>query len=261
MIRSGERVLILLDDEETSYIAEVVEGGVLTTHYGNLVLSSLVGKAYGSSISLGFKKAYLLKPSIVDGIFSLKRFTQIVYPKDIAFITLYLDIKEGDTVYEAGTGTGVMTSIFSRLVGSCGKVVTYEKRKEFVERARKNVELLGNVERVVFVADDIANCRDTQVADVFFLDVPETLSVIKEVVMTLKGGGRICVLCPTTNQVQETISLLEEMNIVSIQMWETMVRSYKTNPERLRPEDRMIGHTAYMVFGIKVEGRNNREKK
>jgi len=54
---------------------------------------------------------------------------------------------------------------------------------------------------------------------------------------------------------------LEEMNIVSIQMWETMVRSYKTNPERLRPEDRMIGHTAYMVFGIKVEGRNNREKK
>ena len=32
-----------------------------------------------------------------------------------------------------------------------------------------------------------------------------------------------------------------------------MLRGYKTVPERLRPLDRMIGHTGYLLFARKFE--------
>lgn len=32
-----------------------------------------------------------------------------------------------------------------------------------------------------------------------------------------------------------------------------MLRYYKTNPARLRPTDRMIAHTGYLVFARKIE--------
>lgn len=255
MIEYGDKVLILLEDEETKYFSEVEKGKVLKTHYGNLMIDSIVGKEFGERISLGLRDAYLIKPSIIDGIFSLRRSTQIVYPKDIAFILLNLDIKPGDVVYEAGTGTGVMTSVFSRQVGESGRVVTYEKRSDFLEKAKKNVGHLGFAERVNFVAGDIVECKDSKVADAFFLDVPEPSTSLETSTTILKRSGRICVLCPTANQVQETIGILRNLGVIDVQVWEIMARSYKTNPERFRPEDRMVGHTTYLVFGIKVEGR------
>lgn len=255
MIEYGDNVLILLEDEETKYFSEVKKGSILKTHFGNLIMDSLVGKEFGEKINLGLRNAYLIKPSMIDGIFSLKRSTQIVYPKDMAFILLTLDIKPGDVVYEAGTGTGVMTSILSRQVGESGKVISYEKRSDFLEKAQKNVRRLGFIERVTFVAGEIAECEMRQRADAFFLDVPEPSTSLETSIMILKGSGRICVICPTTNQVQETIGILRDLGVIDIQVWEMMARNYKTNPERFRPEDRMIGHTTYLVFGIKTEGR------
>ncbi|HQN29469.1 MAG TPA: SAM-dependent methyltransferase, partial [Mesotoga sp.] len=131
-----------------------------------------------------------------------------------------------------------------------------EKRSDFVMRARENVAALGKIERVTFFPEDIERCDEENVADSFFLDVPDPLAVMDRAVSILKGGGRICVLCPTTNQVQESIRLLGELNIVDIQMWEIMARNYKTNPDRLRPEDRMVGHTAFLIFGVKIKRRS-----
>ncbi|RLL85811.1 SAM-dependent methyltransferase [Mesotoga sp. H07pep.5.4] len=255
MIDYGDSVLIMLEDEEAKYFSEVKRGSVLKTHYGNLIMDSLVGREFGEKIRLGLRDAFLIKPSMIDGIFSLKRSTQIVYPKDVAFILLYLDIKPGDVVYEAGTGTGVMTSVFSRAVGESGKVVSYEKRQDFLEKAQKNVRHLGHIERVTFASGDVAECEESQKADAFFLDVPDPSASLESAVAILKKSGRICILCPTANQVQETLTILGTLGVIDIQVWEILARSYKANPERFRPEDRMVGHTTYLVFGIKVEGR------
>ncbi|CCU83818.1 SAM-dependent methyltransferase [Mesotoga sp. HF07.pep.5.2.highcov] len=255
MIQYGDSILIMLEHEEAKYFSEVKRGSVLKTHYGNLIMDSLVGREFGEKIRLGLRDAFLIKPSMIDGIFSLKRSTQIVYPKDVAFILLYLDIKPGDVVYEAGTGTGVMTSAFSRAVCESGKVVSYEKRQDFLEKAQKNVRHLGHIERVTFVSGDVAECKESQKADAFFLDVPEPSASLESAVSILKRSGRICILCPTANQVQETVTILGTLGIIDIQVWEILARSYKANPERFRPEDRMVGHTTYLVFGIKVEGR------
>jgi tRNA (adenine57-N1/adenine58-N1)-methyltransferase len=33
---------------------------------------------------------------------------------------------------------------------------------------------------------------------------------------------------------------------------ELMLRYYKTEPNRIRPEDVMIGHTGYLIFAVKT---------
>ena len=65
-----------------------------------------------------------------------------------------------------------MTSAFSRAVCESGKVVSYEKRQDFLEKAQKNVRHLGHIERVTFVSGDVVECKESQKADAFFLDVP-----------------------------------------------------------------------------------------
>ncbi len=66
----------------------------------------------------------------------------------------------------------------------------------------------------------------------------------------LKNGKKIGLLVPTTNQVSEILKIMEK-NFYNISVKEILVRNYKTNPERIRPEDRMIAHTGYLIFANK----------
>jgi len=45
---------------------------------------------------------------------------------------------------------------------------------------------------------------------------------------------------------------VEEVGFVGMEVVEILVRRYKTNPERLRPDDMMVAHTGFLLFGRKV---------
>ncbi|MGB9873956.1 MAG: methyltransferase type 11, partial [Hydrogenobacter sp.] len=83
-----------------------------------------------------------------------------------------------------------------------------------------------------------------------FVDVKEPWEYIEKVWKVLKGGKACAFVLPTTNQVSKLLSSMQTL-FVDIQVFEILLRHYKTNPERLRPQDQMVGHTAYVVFGRK----------
>jgi protein-L-isoaspartate(D-aspartate) O-methyltransferase len=61
------------------------------------------------------------------------------------FIDL-LNPKEGQKIYEIGTGTGYSTAIISELVGKKGKIISFELDKEIYQKAKKNLKKYSNVE-------------------------------------------------------------------------------------------------------------------
>jgi tRNA (adenine57-N1/adenine58-N1)-methyltransferase len=63
----------------------------------------------------------------------------------------------------------------------------------------------------------------------------------------MPGGFFGCIL-PTTSQVSRMISALYRCNFAFIDVCEIMLRFYKANPNRLRPTDRMVAHTGYLIF-------------
>ena len=237
-----------------SFIFPLQPGGEFHTHRGILQHDDLIGLSWGTQVfsHLG-APFFLLQPVIADLLLDLKRNTQILYPKDIGFILITMGIGPGKKVLEAGTGSGAMTIALAHAVGTEGQVVSYEQREEMQNLARKNIKRTGLASRVDFKLRDIIEGFDETDADAFFLDVPNPYDYIAQVRLALKPGGYFCSIVPTTNQAEILLRALRRNRFAFIEMCEVMLRYYKPEPDRLRPTDRMVAHTGYLIFGRRIE--------
>jgi tRNA (adenine57-N1/adenine58-N1)-methyltransferase len=193
-----------------------------------------------------------LRPSTDDLVRYLKRTTQIVYPKDTGYILMKMCIAPGRRIVEAGTGSGGLTLVFAQAVSPTGRVYSYEVRPEMQRLARKNLEQLGLSESVEFKLRDVAEGFDERDADGLFLDLPNPWDYLAQAHAALANGGFFGSILPTTNQVSRLIGALEETNFGLIEVEEILLRQYKAVPARLRPMDRMVAHTGYLIFARAV---------
>jgi tRNA (adenine57-N1/adenine58-N1)-methyltransferase len=236
-----------------NFIIRLHTGAEFQSHRGVIQHDALIGQPWGSQVfSHNGSPFFILPPSLADLLANTKRNTQIVYPKDVGFIMVMMGIGPGMYVLEAGTGSGAMTSAFAYLVGPQGHVTSYEVRQEMQDMARKNLELLGMDDRVTLKLGDIGSGIDEIGVDALFLDLPNPWDYMLQVRSALKPGGTFACILPTANQVQHFLSALREHNFAFIEVCETFLRWYKAVADRFRPTDRMVGHTAYLVFARPV---------
>lgn len=235
------------------FIIKLSAGASFQTHRGVIQHDDLIGKPWGSQFfsHLG-SPFFLLQPSLGDLIRGTKRSTQIMFPKEIGFILVNMGIGPGQHVLEAGTGSGSLTTALAYAVGREGKVTSYEVRPEMQDLARKNLERIGLTERVDFRIGDIADGFEETGMDALFLDVQNPYDYIPQVRAALKPGGFFGSLLPTTNQVSKLLHALRNEKFAFIEVMEIMLRFYKPEPDRLRPTDRMVAHTGYLIFARPV---------
>jgi len=235
------------------YFISLKEGGKLHTHRGIIQHEELIDIPWGSEVKSHQGSAfYLLQPNIADLINEIPRSTQILYPKDIGYILVTMGIGPGSSVIEAGTGSGALTLALAWAVGDQGRVISYEIRPDVQNLARKNLAVLDLLDRVDFKLGDIADGFDETFADALFLDVPDSFNYMEQVKRALKPGGYFGGILPTTNQVIKLLTALIYNKFSVIDVCEIMLRYYKPIPERLRPTDRMVAHTGYLVFGRSI---------
>ncbi len=235
------------------FIITLHAGMELHTHRGILKHDDLIGKPWGSQVHSHMGSPFFLfQPALGDLLRSLPRNTQILYPKDIGFILVNMGIGPGTHVLEAGTGSGSLTSAFAYAVGSTGQVTTYEARQDMQNMAMKNLDRLGLSERVNFKLGNVeAGFTETGV-DALFLDLPNPFDYIPQVRSALKLGGFFGSILPTTNQVTTLIRELRRSTFAFIEVLEIIMRYYKPEPDRLRPTDRMVAHTGFLIFARPV---------
>lgn len=236
------------------FIFTLKTGAKLETHRGIIQHDDLIGKPWGTQVFSHIGSPFfLLQPSLGDLLVDLPRTTQILYPKDIGYIFVTMGVGPGRKVLEAGTGSGSMTTALAYAVGSEGQVVSYEIKPDAQNLARKNLTRFGLDSRVDFKLRDIAEGFDETDADSFFLDVPNPYDYTVQVRNALKPGGFLCCLVPTFNQVEKTIIALRQSHFAFIEVCEILLRFYQAEPSRIRPTDRMVAHTGFLIFARKIE--------
>jgi tRNA (adenine57-N1/adenine58-N1)-methyltransferase len=249
----GELVQLIGPDDKAFFV-RLQAGQSLHTHYGMLKHDAIIGQPFGTFVLTHQGKPYLLlQLSTYDQIMRIKRATAIVYPKEIGFILLKLGVKNGTRIIEAGTGSGALTLALATAVQPDGMVYTYEERGDMQQLARKNLDYADVLPFVTMKQRNIVEGFDEMDADALFLDVREPQDFLLQAHRALKGGGFFGAIVPTANQVSALLVGLQKGGWVQIEVQEFLQRSYKTVPERLRPDDRMVGHTGYLIFARKVE--------
>ena len=240
---------LLAGPRQKHFIVRLKHGEALQTHRGILKHDDLIELPWGSMVYSHLGRTFvLLVPSLTDLLQQTKRNTQIMYAKDIGFILMMMSIGPGQHVLEAGTGSGAFTTALASMVGPQGHVTTYEARPEMQKLAQKNIRGLGLEERVTFKLKDIREGFDERGVDALFLDLPNPYDFIEQVRSALKPGGFFGTILPTMNQVTRLLSALQRGNFVFIEVCEIMLRYYQAIPEKLRPTDRMVAHTGYLIF-------------
>ena len=243
----------LISAQNKRFIFRLVVDGKFETHRGYLSHNDLIGKSWGSRVFTHMGSPFvLLQPSMADILVETRRNTQIMYPKDIGFILLAMDVSPGKHILEAGTGSGSFTTALASAVGPSGRVTSYESRPEFQHLAHKNLDRLGLADRVDFKLRDIAEGFDERNIDAVFLDLPNPQDYIPQAKEALKPGGYLGNILPTTNQVSTLLVALRRSNFAFIEVCEILLRYYKAVADRLRPTDRMVAHTGYLIFSRSV---------
>jgi tRNA (adenine57-N1/adenine58-N1)-methyltransferase catalytic subunit len=253
-VASEGDLVLLIGQDRKQFIVRLTPGGQLQTHRGVIRFDDLLGKPLGRETHSHMGYPFVvLEPSTFDLVQQIKRTTQIMYPKDIGYVLLKLNVMPGNRVIEAGTGSGGLTLALARALGPDGRLYSYEVRPDILRLARQNLEVLGLAASVDFKLRDIDEGFDERDVDALFLDVRRPWIYLGKVTQALKDGGFFGAILPTTNQVAELVRSLEVQEAFGhIEVEEILVRPYKAVPGRLRPMDRMVAHTGYLIFARKV---------
>lgn len=250
----GDRVQ-LTDPKKRLYTITLQAGGQFHTHRGILSHDDLIGEPEGIVVKSTNGTTYLaLRPLLSDYVLSMPRGAQVIYPKDSALIVGYADVFPGARVVEAGAGSGALTCALLRAVGDTGSVSSYELRPEFAEVARKNVETFFGAPHPAWrlTVGDLAAADDTDV-DRVVLDMLAPWDMLDTVSRMLVPGGVVCCYVATTTQLSRTVEALRAHGtFTEPSSMESLVRNWHVEGLAVRPDHRMVAHTAFLAFSRRL---------
>jgi tRNA (adenine57-N1/adenine58-N1)-methyltransferase len=246
--RAGDRVQ--LTDPKGRHYTLVLESGVTYhTHRGALDHDKLIGLPEGSVVTSAGGTSYLaLRPLLPDYVLSMPRGAQVIYPKDAAQIVMWGDVFPGARVLEAGAGSGALTCSLLRAVGESGSVTSYEIRDDHAVHAVRNVEKFfgGAPDNWTLHVGDVA--EHSGEVDRVILDMVAPWEVLPSVMANLVPGGVLVVYVATVTQLSRVTEALREQQCwTEPQAWETLMRPWHVVGLAVRPEHRMVGHTAFLL--------------
>lgn len=246
---AGDLTLLITSDQ-SRYLITLRAGDELHTHQGIFPHDSVIGQPSGAAITgVQGHLALALTPSLDDLMRHLKRGSQVIYPKDAAWLVHRMSLRSGSRVIEAGTGSGGLTTALAWAVAPTGMIYTYEMREDAYRVARRNLERVGLLPFVTMheraIGDDFLQTD----ADALFLDVRDPWEYLPQVRRALRSGGIFAALAPTTNQISTLLERMESSGFADIAVEEILLRPWKPVPDRLRPADTMAAHTGFLVFG------------
>ena len=245
-------IVVLIDSAFRKFIVDTNSKTDKIKGVGVIDPSNFVGKLYGKQIQIGNKQFWILPPSLQDKLQGLKRRAQIILPRDAAHIIINCSIESGNTVLEAGIGSGSLTIALASAVAPNGRVISYDKREDFVEHALKNLKTAKLDKYVTTRIKDVTDGIDEKELDAIILDMPNPWEVVTHVWNALKVGRYFCLYSPLISQVEKTVKEIRKCSFIEVKTVENIQREMVVSDHGTRPSFDMLGHTGYLTFARKV---------
>ena len=253
-LRDGDRVQ-LTDAKGRHHTIVLSAGKQFHTHRGMFRHDDVIGKPEGTVVTNTAGFDYLvLRPLLSDFVLSMPRGAAVVYPKDAGQIIQMADIFPGARVVEAGVGSGALTMSLLRAVGDQGALVSIERREDFADIARANVEShFGGPHpawrlEIGDFADRVGDAFAPGTVDRIVLDMLAPWENIDAAADALTPGGVFLAYVATATQLSRLAEdLREHGGFTEPHAWETMLRTWHLEGLAVRPDHRMIGHTGFLL--------------
>ncbi len=267
---AGDRVQ-LTDPKGRLHTVTLEPGKQFHTHRGAIEHDAMIGAPDGSVVTATSGTAYLaLRPLLADYMLSMPRGAAVIYPKDAAQIVMLGDIYPGARVLEAGAGSGALTCALLRAIGPQGRLVSWENRPEHAVVARANVDtFFGSTPENWSLRDgDVIEHPSEDTVDRVILDMLSPWEVLDAVSAALRPGGVLIGYVASTTQLSRLVEAIRERGgYTEPTSWESLIRGWHVVGLAVRPEHRMIGHTAFLVTarrlapGVVAPSRQRRPSK
>jgi tRNA (adenine57-N1/adenine58-N1)-methyltransferase len=266
----GDRIQ-LTDPKGKMYTFTITSGKEWHTHKGWIVHTDLIGLPEGSVVrtSAGLKFT-AFKPLLGDFVLSMPRGATIVYPKDAAMIIGVADVFPGAKVIEAGVGSGALSISLLRAIGPDGELSSFERREDFAQIAEENVKTYFNglPSQWKLTVGSVQDSATEIKYDRVILDMLAPWECVAFAAEILRPGGVFLAYVATTTQLSSTAEALkEDGNFTEPLSSETIVRDWHHEGLAVRPMQRMIGHTGFLIVsrrmapGVEVLARRRRPSK
>jgi tRNA (adenine57-N1/adenine58-N1)-methyltransferase catalytic subunit len=272
----------LTDPKGRQNLVILQPGKSFYTHRGSLAHDDLIGSPEGSVVRSSGGTLYVaLRPLLADFTLAMTRGAAVIYPKDAAQIVALADIFPGARVLEAGAGSGALSCWLLRAVGEEGLLVSYERRADFADIARENVERffggphpawrlrVGDLAGIEAATPPEATspggpdgagegdpdpsveheeAGDDEPFDRVVLDMVAPWEHVGTAARALIGGGVICCYVSTVTQLSRTVEAVREQgSFDEPAAWESLIRGWHVDGLAVRPGHRMIAHTGFLV--------------
>jgi tRNA (adenine57-N1/adenine58-N1)-methyltransferase catalytic subunit len=272
----------LTDPKGRQNLVVLQPGKSFHTHRGSLAHDDLIGRPEGSVVrSSGGTPYVALRPLLADFTLAMTRGAAVIYPKDAAQIVALADIFPGARVLEAGAGSGALSCWLLRATGDEGLVVSYERRADFADIARENVERffggphpawrlrVGDLAAIGPATAPEAtspggpgragegdpgpsaepeDAEDNEPFDRVVLDMVAPWEHVGTAAERLIGGGVICCYVSTVTQLSRAVEAIREQgSFDEPAAWESLTRGWHVDGLAVRPGHRMIAHTGFLV--------------
>ena len=259
----------LIDGKGRRHNICLQSGAAFHTNRGAILHDALIGRDEGFSVTSSSGGEYLVfRPLLSEFVVSMPRGAAVVYPKDAAQIVAMADIFPGARVVEAGVGSGALTCSLLRAVGPTGRVSSYERREEFAEVARRNVEQFfggGHPAWHLTVGDlveALPSGDEAGTVDRVVLDMLAPWECVDAVADALAPGGVVVAYVATTTQLARTVETLRAHGeFTEPHPWETLVREWHVEGLAVRPSHKMNGHTGFLVTARRMAPGNPAPRK
>lgn len=253
---AGERALFL-DPKARRYLVELSESGQFHSHSGYVEHSAVIGREPGVVLESTQGTRYVVvRPSLEDFVLEMPRGAQVIYPKDLAPMCMLADIGPGVHVYETGVGSGALSMTLLRWGA---RITALEVREDFLNRATSNV---GS-----FLGSDALDRYDVRLGDAYLdvpqgpfdrvmLDLPEPWQVIEKIPGQMVPGA---ILVAYTPSITQAVKVRESLGRgwADQRTLEVLHRTWHIEGASVRPDHRMVAHTAFLTVGRWMGDRAN----